>query len=229
MHQRTFDAPLVDSTGKVIADSFLVWSSKQKQDKKKMMRRNASTNMVGGMIEVNKLRNITILPRTPERINILTNSKKERAIYIIGHFAGCSACKYMHRLIDRSISPIMKLDISFYSIEKNDVQPNGFKFNNNPTIVFIDHGVPVREVSGIYNDIGTLIEQFYRGFNPTTSVIKLDTNKKHHIYKLVPEPSLTEAYEKFLKELGSKADEIKNISTFHDTKENLLVVTIDFK
>jgi len=219
---KKFDAPMIDASGKVISNSFLSWSEKNRKERKGVGK-SASKTMLGGMVDINKPKNIQTLPRVPGRINIMENSKNEKGVYIIGHFKGCSACKYMHRLIDRAITPMMKLDISFYSIEKNDVQPNGFEFRNNPTIVFVDQGKVVKQISGMNPQIDQILDQFYNNKKEKA------TSKKKLEYRLSPEPTHMAAYEKLFRELEPKLKEIKNISTSLDQKNNLLVVTVIFK
>lgn len=219
------DAPLKDSSGKVISDSFLTWSNDQRKQRK-IQRRIAKRASFGSIVESKQLRNIEILPRTRDRINILKHSQNEKAVYIIGHFKNCSACRYMHRLLDKCITPLIKLDISFYSIEKNDVQPNGFKFRNNPTIVFIDHGKTIRQIEGINQDLNKIIKDFHGKERPK----KTKQNKKiknQLVYKLKPNPTFIKAYEKLLAEFQENNKTIKNVTTFLDEKENLLVVTIN--
>jgi len=227
----TLDAPLIDASGKVISDSFLAWSGNQSRKRRTPSRRRAGTQTVGVMIEPNKMRNIVTLPRVEGRTNILKHSKHEKAVYIIGHFSGCAACRYMHRLIDKVATPPVKLEMSFYSISKNDVQPNGFKFVNNPVIVFVDHGKPVRQFAGMQPNIKKYIEDFYNRSNQKDNEVvkKRAVGKKHVVYKLKPEPTHVDAYEKLLDELKPKVNNIQNITTFMDEKKNLLVVTIDFK
>ena len=228
LHLRQFDAPLLDAKGKKISDSFVAYSQKVKEARKKTIKRTGP-DMTGGKVELNKLKNIEVLPRIPGRYNILTHSAKGRAVYIIGNFKGCSACKYMHRLIDKSITPQIKMDISFYSIEKNDVQPNGFEFRNNPTIVFVDKGKTTRVIAGMYPDIQKLIVEFSNKIEEKRINNSLSSEKSPWIVKLKPDPTHVDAYEKLINGMGKKKNRIKNITTFLDQKANLLVVTIDFK
>lgn len=156
-HMKQFDAPLVDAQGRKVAGSFEHWANRKARAMKESKRRRAQADMVGAMIEPYSLKNIISIPRVGGRLNILKNSKEEKAVYIIGHFKGCAACKYMHRLLDRAANLLQDKTVNFYSVEKNDVQPNGFNFRNNPTLVFIDHGKPIREISGMYPDLENLL------------------------------------------------------------------------
>lgn len=226
LHLKQFDAPLYDGNGKKISDSFVDYSQQQKKSRKKIKKR--SPEMRGGKIDIHQLKNIETLPRIPGRTNILKHSKG-MAVYIIGHFKGCSACRYMHKLIDKSITPNIKMDVSFYSIEKNDVQANGFEFRNNPTIVFVNKGKVVRQIAGMYPDIQKVIYDFANKNTEKSIKNSLASTKSPWVVKLKPDPTHVEAYEKLLIGMGEKKKKIKNITTFLDQKANLLVVTIDFQ
>jgi len=225
---KKFDAPLLDATGKKISDSFLDYSQRQRVSKKKTIPRT-SKSVGGGVVDLSQLKNIDTLPRISGRYNILKHSAKGMSVYVIAHFKGCSSCKYMLRLIDKSITPEIAANVSFYKIEKNDVQANGFEFRNNPTVVLVDRGKTVRQISGMYPNIQKVISDFSNKIEEKTIKKSLSSDKSPWVVKLKPNPTHVDAYEKLLESMGKKKDRIKNITTFLDQKANLLVVTMDFK
>jgi thioredoxin-like negative regulator of GroEL len=118
-------------------------------------------------------------------------------------------------------------DIQFFAIEKNDVQPNGFVFRKNPTIVFIENGKTVKEFYGVEPQIKSYIEEFSKDDVPESK--EKQTVQTHKVYELKDIPSYSEAYQKLLAQLKKNKRQIQNISTFLDEKKGVLVVTVDFE
>lgn len=209
-----------DSTGRVISDSLEAWNAKS--SKKKPQRKSIKKNYKD--IINNKPSALTFLDRTNPRTNISKLASSGKSIFIIGRFQGCSSCRYMMRLLDKYSN--LFWDINFFAIEKNDVQPNGFVFKKNPTIVFIENGKTVKEIYGIEPQIKSYIEEFQKGDEPKSQ--EKTSVQSHKVYELKDIPSYSEAYQKLLQKLKQGKKQIQSISTFMDEKKGVLVVTVDF-
>jgi len=214
------DAPIYDAKGKLVSNSFREWSKKSPSRK----AAGSKTPPTREEIVNSALKNISHATRGTERVNILTQSSSERAVWIIGHFQRCAVCRYIQKIVDKAASGC-RPSVAFYTVEKNDVQPNGFTFDNNPVVVFIDHGKPVHQVSGLNTNLPLLVQQFYEKKPLQEPTPSKEAQSRRVVYKLKPNPTHVEAYDKLLKTLQKEHKSVKNLSTFLDPKTNILVVT----
>lgn len=149
------DIPMLDSKGNRLSDNYakLRMTSKARPTSIRIKRPDANTS-------TNKYNNLIEIRSGDSRINILEYDSTSLCVYIIGYMEGCGACNYMKRLINKIVTPEMKMSCSFYILDKQITDPVGFEFSGNPTILFVDNGKLIFQVGGVYNKIGDRIATF---------------------------------------------------------------------
>jgi len=152
------DIPILDANGKKIADNYMKYKGLSQP---KPVSRVRITKPAKSNIKKNVYANLTKIEFAGKRIEVLDYDKASKCIYIVGWMAGCGACNYMKRLINKVMTPEMSSKIHTYILDKNITDPSGFVFTGNPTILFVDKGKLVFQVGGIYNQIESKIRSYY--------------------------------------------------------------------
>lgn len=148
--------PMLDKNGKQIAENY---ASARHLPKKRPKRIRAIKPPAKANINKNKYPNLVKIEFTGKRINVL-DYDGGKCIYIVGYMDGCGSCNYMRRLLNKIMTPELQSKMTTYILDKSIVEPKGFKFSGNPTILIIDQGKLVFQVGGIYNNIESKIVQY---------------------------------------------------------------------
>jgi hypothetical protein len=170
---------------------------------------------------------INELTATNRKVNMLNPAVKGRYIYLVGYKSNCSECQYLKGMLERLGGRKRSRHAQIWALEAKNADLSTVPFQSLPMVYLVEDGEMVLYFSGFEKGMDKKIKRFLYG----QSVGKAERNndapievKNKKVYLLDPDPTLTDAYQKFLEEMDD--DDVDRISTFMDPSTNKLVVTV---